>query len=144
MILVIPDTNVLMSGLLSAINKERQIINLVHLNKISFYGSDETFKEFCEVTKYERFKNYLYGKLYTPEKIIADYQDIVIIDKPAKVYDNLSVASDKDDDEFIRVALSVGSKIIVTRDNHLLKLEEYQGIRMLTPETFIEAFSEMD
>ena len=85
MILVIPDTNVLMSGLLSAINKERQIINLVHLNKISFYGSDETFKEFCEVTKYERFKNYLYGKLYTPEKIIADYQDIVIIDKPAKV-----------------------------------------------------------
>lgn len=142
MIQVVPDTNTLIKGLYSAVNTERQLINLVHMNKVSFYGSQATFQEFCETVKNEKFKSYLHNKRYTPEKLIADYEDLVILDKPSDSYKDLKVSQDEDDDEFIRVALTSGSRIIISHDKHLLNLGSYKDIKMVKPEEFMNAFNQ--
>jgi len=47
------------------------------------------------------------------------------------------VAQDPDDDKFIECAIVASAHWIVSGDHHLLDLGEYQGIRILTAQSFI-------
>ena len=44
------------------------------------------------------------------------------------------VETDKDDNKFVEAAVASGADFIVTSDSDLLDLEEFEGIRMITPE----------
>ena len=44
------------------------------------------------------------------------------------------VKEDPDDDIIIECALESNSKYVITYDQHLLNLKEYQGIRIIRPE----------
>ena len=46
------------------------------------------------------------------------------------------VKDDPDDDRILECALACNAKYIVTQDNHLLKLKEFKGIKILNPEEF--------
>jgi hypothetical protein len=48
------------------------------------------------------------------------------------------VQDDPDDDKFIVAALEGDADYIVSGDPHLKKLEEYQGIRILSPAESLE------
>jgi len=48
------------------------------------------------------------------------------------------VAADPDDDKFVECALVAGAKIIVSGDRHLLDLDKYEDIEMLTAAQFLE------
>jgi predicted nucleic acid-binding protein len=48
---------------------------------------------------------------------------------------NRQVCSDKDDDEFLAVALAGGAKVIVSGDKALPRTDGYEGIRIVTPAT---------
>ena len=48
-----------------------------------------------------------------------------------------AVKDDPDDDKFIEAAVEGSVTYIISQDNHLLKLKEFRGIRILTPEDFL-------
>jgi hypothetical protein len=48
------------------------------------------------------------------------------------------IKEDPDDDKFLTCALEGGAEYIVSGDPHLLRLEEYQRIRILTPAAFLK------
>lgn len=48
------------------------------------------------------------------------------------------VADDPDDDMFVECAVVAGASIIVSGDTHLLRLIEYQGVRILNPGNFLD------
>ena len=48
-----------------------------------------------------------------------------------------AVIRDPDDDMVIATAQSAQAAYIITRDKDLLSLQSYEGITMMTPETFI-------
>jgi putative PIN family toxin of toxin-antitoxin system len=48
------------------------------------------------------------------------------------------VIDDKDDNKFIDVAIEGLANYIITQDKHLLKIKEYKGIKIITPEEFYE------
>jgi len=48
------------------------------------------------------------------------------------------VEDDKDDDKFIEAAVAGKADYIVTQDNHLLKIKEFRGIKILTPKEFLD------
>jgi putative PIN family toxin of toxin-antitoxin system len=50
------------------------------------------------------------------------------------------VCEDPDDDKFIASALAGGCAVIVSGDNHLLKLSAYQKIEILKPREFIDKY----
>ncbi len=48
------------------------------------------------------------------------------------------VTDDRDDNKFIEAAVTGKASYIVTQDNHLLKLKEFRGIKILTPKEFLD------
>ncbi len=52
------------------------------------------------------------------------------------------VVRDPDDNRVIECALSARASVIITGDDHLLRLQRYRGIEILTPRDFLNAFSE--
>lgn len=50
---------------------------------------------------------------------------------------SLDVCEDKSDNRFIEAAFFGNAKYIISRDRHLLKMKEYKGITILTPEQFL-------
>lgn len=139
MIRIVPDTSVLIKGLLSVRNNQRQLLNMAYAKDAILYGSSITYKEFCEKIKSGRFQEYLQNKYSTPEKLISDYEDIVTLIQPSKKFSTLKFTRDKDDDEFFRVALTCNSNIIVSEDKHILEIRNYRGVRTVNSQEFIEA-----
>ena len=48
-----------------------------------------------------------------------------------------AVVADPDDDIFIECALVAGATLIISNDRHLLKMDGYQGIRVVPPIDFL-------
>ena len=42
------------------------------------------------------------------------------------------VKEDRNDDKFIECAINAKAEVIVSGDGHLLKIKEYQGIKIMT------------
>lgn len=140
---VVPDTNLILSGLLWR-GIPRQIINLAHAKEIELYGSGETYKEFCRIVRYSKFRKYLSREIFTPQKLVIDYRVLV---RMVSLFDNLTgvniVRDDPDDDMFFRVAKACGAKFIVSGDPHLLNIEKYDSIRVVEPAIFGEIFPKL-
>jgi predicted nucleic acid-binding protein len=64
--------------------------------------------------------------------------------KNAKVYKPAvlknAVCEDPDDDKFFACALASGSKVIISGDKHLLKASGFQGIQVVKPREFVDAY----
>jgi putative PIN family toxin of toxin-antitoxin system len=144
MIKVVPDANVILSGMLGTPGPTRKIINLALEKKIVMFGSSITYQEFCEKIKIKRLQKYLKKQLFSPEKIILDYKAFVNMVE-SKSSDCLLkfVERDSDDDEYIRVARACNSRIIITRDKDLLDIKKFGDVLAITPEKFIQSYSKL-
>ena len=52
------------------------------------------------------------------------------------------IADDPDDDHYLSCAIEGEADYIVSGDRHLLEIQEYQGIRILTPRAFLTLLGE--
>ena len=141
MIKIVPDANVLISGMLGTPRPTRQIINLALSKRIVIFGSSLTFQEFCEKIKLSRFQKYFGRQLFSLEKIILEYKAFVNMIESVKTDKYLKfIKKDPDDDEYVRVARACGSKIIISRDKHLLNMKNIEEVLMVSPEKFMQSF----
>jgi putative PIN family toxin of toxin-antitoxin system len=74
----------------------------------------------------------------TPEKLplLRIYEDEATVLKPVRLPER--VCRDADDDDVLATALAARAEIILTGDNDLLALKEFQGVRILSPRQFVE------
>lgn len=146
MIKIVPDANLLLSGMLShSKSKTRQILNLALAKKIVMYGSKETYDEFCEKVAMPKFSKYWKKQIFTPEKIILDYKAIVNIMDTKGILEGLNVVEvDPDDDCYFRIAKACGAKIIVTGDKGVLAVKKYDGIVTVEPTRFLDSLSKIN
>ena len=85
------------------------------------------------------FKNKNLEIIRTIEKIVS----ISTIIEPTQKLD--IVKEDPDDNIILECALEGNVDYIISQDNHLLKLKEFKGIKIINPEEFlkiINSFSE--
>lgn len=54
------------------------------------------------------------------------------------------VRGDPDDDKFIECAVALKAGTVISGDKDVLTVKEYMGIRILTPQQFLEKFSAAD
>ena len=139
---VVPDTNVLISGMIGHSDGfPRHILNLGIERKILLVGNHESFLEFSEKIKMPRLRKYLEARLYAPEKMIMDYKALINISEPFEVLKGKRIVDgDPDDDLYFRIAKASSSKIIVSGDKEVLKANKKEGITVVSPKRFIEGY----
>ena len=128
---VIIDTNVLVSALLFG-GVPGKLIPLWKERIVQPKVSKDIMEEYLRVLTYPKFQlseeeiNFL---LYDE---ILPFFEIVRIKKGPTL-----VTKDPSDDKFIRCAQAAGAKIIISGDQHLLKLSPYRQIQILSPSDFL-------
>lgn len=143
LIKVIPDTNIIISGLLWH-GDPRQILNLAEAKEIELYGSEETYKEFCDVIKRPKFQKILASNIYTPEKLILDYQGLINMVSLYNEFAGIKIVEDEDDNIFFRAAKIADAKIIVSKDvKHVLKIKKFDNIHVVEPDIFLKIFPKL-
>jgi len=144
MVKIVLDTNVLLRGFLSYTNSQRKIINLAIARKIQILGCDLSFQEFKEKLEEDRIKKIINDFLFPKDKLILNYKSVI---RPIALTEDIikikAVLDDPDDDMFIWTALSGGANIIVSEDNHLLKLKKFMNIRIVNADDFMKIYSKI-
>ena len=127
------DTNVLVSALLSPGSKSRMAVDRAH-REGAILLSLGTLTELFEVLNRKQFRGYV------DEEDMRRF--LAVLTREAQWIDvdmQITACRDPKDDKFLSLAVSGEATHIVTGDADLLVLHPFQGIRIVTPSTFLEA-----
>lgn len=130
---IVLDTNVLVSGIFFG-GPPFKIMQAWRDQKVQFVLSEEILDEYRRVAEE-------LGSQF-PEIDITSILDLVTVHSNIVETTSLpeSVCEDPDDDKFITCALAGKTKIIVTGDKQLLRVNGFRNIRVFTPRDFTENF----
>ncbi len=121
------DTNTLVSAFLWDGN-EAALVRKIEQGRAQLFISQEILEEFEEVLKRPRFNEVMYKASTSPEEIVQKIASmaIMIIKSPLSI----AICRDKDDNKFLECAVSAKADYIISGDNDLLSIQNYQGIRI--------------
>lgn len=123
---IVLDTNSLIDASVDDYNYSNRIIDEIFDGKITAFANRATIAE---------------NRLMSRRRV----SDPVYMDKLERLFDSINivesahrvdVVEDPQDNKILESALESGSGYLVTSDNHLLKLENYQGVKIVTPTQF--------
>ena len=123
------DTNIFISGIFWRGASNKVIINWKE-GKFILVTSLKAVSEIIKVLKDFKIK--------LSDDMIKEWVDLIvrnsiIVESKEKI---LAVKDDPKDDIFIETAVAGNVNYIVSQDNHLLKLKDFRGIKIITPEEF--------
>ena len=129
---IVIDTNVIISALLFG-GVPGKLIDLWKEGHVKPLISEAMMLEYLRVLAYPKFKlsedeiNYIIH-----QEILPFFK--VIKTKPGAVV----ITEDPEDDKFIQCAEAGNAKIIISGDRHLLALKSHRGIKIMTPNEYLE------
>jgi len=129
------DTNILISGVISPNGSPRKIIEAARRLIFTIVTSYDINDEVLAVIHRPK----IYFRYHLTEKIVDDISSL-LYEGAELVSGNIRtnpISADPDDDKFIHAALESNSHYIVSGDKHLLDLEKYQGIKIVTANEFL-------
>ena len=129
------DTNVLVSGTFWT-GKSFEIIKLLELKGLGLILSKELIDEYNETINSEEIIDKIENKNLIVNEIIKKIISEAEIVEPSQKFE--VVKGDPDDNKILECAVEGKADFIVSQDSHLLKLREFHGIRIMSPEEFLE------
>jgi hypothetical protein len=130
---VVIDTNVFVSSFFGG--NPRKIIDLWKRGKISLCASKNILDEYIEV-----LQRIGLGDGREIEELLSLFAkgfNILFTTKTPKIK---AVRDDPDDDKFIECAVGLKAEVIITGDKALKAMNEYMGIKILTPQQFLKTY----
>jgi putative PIN family toxin of toxin-antitoxin system len=130
---VVIDTNVFVSSFFGG--NPRKIIDLWKEGKISLCVSKNILDEYVEV-----LQRIGLGDEREIEELLSLFAkgfNILFTIKTPKIK---AVRNDPDDDKFIECAVALKAEVIITGDKGLKAMNEYMGIKILTPQQFLKIY----
>lgn len=134
---VVVDTNVLISGLFGIkASPSAQILNAIRIQKIIIVTSPVILEEIGEVISRERVVKRI--KMTSAER--SDFMNKLIERSEVTAGKQLLqlISRDIKDDKFLACAIEAKADYVVTGDEDLLDLKEYEGIKIVTPRQFLK------
>lgn len=130
---IILDTNVFVSGVFFS-GPPYRILKAWRNGILTLVISEEIFEEYQRV-----------GEILGEKYPAIDLQPILkLVRANAQIYPVKclpeSVADDPDDDKFIACAVACKSKIIVSGDKHLLRVNGFREIEIIRPREFVDTY----
>lgn len=126
---VTPDSNLYISALIWD-GKPEQLLEMALARKVRLFISDAIMDEVMEVLE-EKFN-------HSPKRLAVEkeYLSKCTVRCVPKIKLDV-VKADRDDNKIIECAVHSRSEAIITRDNDLLRMKEYKGIRMVKVMDFL-------
>lgn len=123
---VVLDTNVLINGFKDEYSYEKKIIDAVIAGEIEAYANKQTLRE---------------NKLISSQLIDSDDYQHDLNELFAQINwvvnrRQVRVVRDDEDNKILESAVEAGAEYLVTSDNDLLSLEEFQGVKITNPAQF--------
>ena len=131
---VVIDTNVVISALLFG-GAPGKLVTFWQRGIIEPKASKEIIDEYLRVLTYPKFELSEEEINYVLYQEILPYFDIINVKSGPRI-----IKKDPEDDKFIRCALAANAEYIISGDQHLLALKNYQKIQVLSPSEFIIKF----
>ncbi len=135
---IVPDTNIVVSGLLWRGNP-RRILDAARDGIVELYTSPVLLEELEDVLSREKFACRLAAANVTVQDLISGYSALATVIEAEPIEPVILV--DPDDDAVLACALAAEAEIIVSGDSDLLDLKEHKEIRILTATEFLAEFS---
>ena len=129
MIRVVVDSNVYVSALLLGENA-RQVVASGESRLVDIFSSQPIMKEVERVLR-DKFR-------WSKERVVAAASYLWSLSRPLDPQCTVSDCPDPDDNRVLECAIEAKATFIVTGDHHLLDLDPYQGIAILSPRDFLE------
>ncbi len=131
---IVPDTNIVVSGLLWRGNP-RRILDAARDRIIELYTSSVLLEELADVLSREKFADKLAAANVTVQDLVSGYIALATVIEAEPIEPVILV--DPDDDAVLACALSADAEVIVSGDSDLLDLKEHKKIRILTATEFL-------
>lgn len=128
------DTNVLISGTFWLGNSFK-ILEKVKNGEIELILSEEIISEYEEVLSYPEIKDKIKINDLEAKFTLEKLREMAVIVNPSRKID--FIKEDADDNFILECAVEGKVDYIISKDNHLLKLNEFEDIKIITPEKFI-------
>jgi len=127
------DTNVLISSTFWE-GDSSKIIKKVETGELKLILSESIIKEFEKVLNYNEIQDKIKNKNLEMKYSINKIVSLSIIIDPLQ---KLNICEDSNDNIILECALEGQVNYLISQDNHLLKLKEIQGIKIITPNEFL-------
>ncbi len=129
---IVLDTNVLINGFKDDYSYEKKIIDAVLAGEIEAYANRQTLQE---------------NKLIASQLIDNDDYRHQLDDLFAKIHwvvnrRQIRIVEDPEDNKILESAVEARADFLVSSDNALLKLEEFQGVKIVNPSAFWSSFKD--
>ncbi|MEJ2752691.1 MAG: putative toxin-antitoxin system toxin component, PIN family [Chloroflexota bacterium] len=129
------DTNIYVSNLISEKGNLAKIVRWWLEGEFDVLVSQPIIDEILRVSGYERIqKKYAQVREKRLEYAAMIAEQALWIEPQEKLD---VIAADESDNRYVECAVAGGAQYIITGDEHLLELGEYEGIRVLTPAAFV-------
>src|SRR5258708_23451607 len=128
---VVIDTNVLISGLLSASSTPAPAVDKA-VTKAQLVATIETLRELISKLHSPKFDCYV-----RRERRDALLERVVSLVEIIDVLQSIRASRDPKDDKFLEAAVNGRADVIVTGDKDLLDLNPFRGIAILTPAAYV-------
>ena len=133
MIKVVVDTNVFVSSFFGG--NPRKIVDLWKSGQLTLCLSKPIIDEYVEVLQRLGLKNE--RELSELLNLFAHGFHITFLAKTPELH---LVEEDPDDDKFIECAVALKADFIISGDKSLIAIQDYMGIRIVTPKEFLDGF----
>jgi hypothetical protein len=132
---IVLDTNIYVSNLISDKGNPARIVRWWLEGEYDVLLTQPIVDEILRVTGYERIQK-KYAKVRENRlEFVALISDQAEWIEPKERLD--VIAADESDNRYVECAVAGNAQYIVTGDDHLLDLREYEGIAILTPAAFV-------
>lgn len=137
MIRAVLDANVLVSAVLSPAGIPGQILDEWRAERFALLVSALILEEIARVLNYPRIARLHRWPPGKVQEFVAEFAYAAVL-TPGEMTLNV-IRSDPDDNRYLECAVEGDADYVVSGDQDLLELEEYQGIRVVSPKAFLEA-----
>lgn len=134
---VVVDTNVVVSRYLAPQGRAALVLERWQQEKFYLLVSEPILREYERVLKYDRLRSRHGLSDEEIAELIEDFREfavLVIVGPEATLG---VVKQDREDNKFLECAAVGGAECLVSGDEHLLALEQYQGSQILSPAAFL-------
>lgn len=136
---VVADTSVVVSGLLWR-GAPHQVLVAARTGAIDLFTSAALLAELEDVLQRPKFARRLRQASVEPRELVLGYAALSAIVRPTAI--PVVVGADPDDDHVLACASTAQAEAIVSGDSHLLDLQEYRNIPILTTHALLARLGE--